>query len=326
MVVSRELILIGVGLLMVMLAGWVVDRRRRFAKPSRRASPEDIGKRETLWSKLVQLIGSNAEPSWSLIEATLLQADVGVKTTVQLIERLRATKTASSPERRQVLARHLRAILAGSGKPLSLNARPTVLLVVGVNGVGKTTTIGKLSWQVVRAGKRVVLAAADTFRAAAAEQLQVWAERAGARVVAQKPGAAPSAVAYDAIQSAISAGEDLVIVDTAGRLQTKNNLMAELEKVRRGIGKACPGAPHETWLVLDATLGQNAVSQAREFHQVVGLTGLIMTKLDSLAKGGVLFAICTELRVPIRYVGVGEGIDALQLFDADSFVEKILSS
>jgi fused signal recognition particle receptor len=198
-------------------------------------------------------------------------------------------------------------------------------MMVGVNGVGKTTTIGKLAARFQREGKGVMLAAADTFRAGAMEQLKVWAARVGASFLAQQEGADPAAVAFDAVQSAASKGLDAVIVDTAGRLHTKTNLMEELKKVQRVIGKAMPGAPHEVWLVVDATQGQNALLQAREFHQALGLTGIVLSKLDGTAKGGIVVAISDELELPIRYVGVGERLEDLQPFFPQDFVNALLA-
>ncbi|NIQ00671.1 MAG: signal recognition particle-docking protein FtsY, partial [Nitrospinaceae bacterium] len=198
-------------------------------------------------------------------------------------------------------------------------SKPRVLLIIGVNGSGKTTTIGKLAQRWKDQGKKVILAAGDTFRAAAIEQMVVWAERAGVPCVHQKSGADPSAVAYDAVQSALSRDMDLLMVDTAGRLQTNTNLMAELQKVKRVIGKVLPGAPHETLLVLDASLGQNSISQAKLFHEALEIDGLVMTKLDGTSRGGVLFNISRELKLPVRYIGVGEQAEDLQEFEPRAF-------
>ncbi len=261
------------------------------------------------------------------LEEALVTADLGVHTATQLVDDIRervSRKELASPE---ALRAHLkRAILeildlpVPEAEPLP---SPWVLMVVGVNGVGKTTTIGKLAAQYRRAGRRVILAAGDTFRAAAIEQLEIWGERVGAQVVRHQPGSDPAAVAYDAVEAAKARGADVVIVDTAGRLHTKHNLMEELKKVRRVIGKALPGAPHQVLLVLDATTGQNAVSQARLFHQAVGVDAIALTKLDGTARGGVIVAICNELRIPVRYIGIGEAVDDLRPFDPAEFVDAL---
>jgi fused signal recognition particle receptor len=196
-------------------------------------------------------------------------------------------------------------------------------MIVGINGVGKTTTIGKLAHGYIKSGKKVVIAAADTFRAAANEQLEIWAKRAGAEIIQQAHGSDPAAVAFDAVKSATSKGADIVIIDTAGRLHTKVNLMEELKKIRRVIQKQNPGAPHEVLLVMDATTGQNGLQQARQFSAAVGVTGIVLTKLDGTAKGGIVIAITKELKIPVRYIGVGERIDDLQPFDKKSFVEAL---
>ena len=210
--------------------------------------------------------------------------------------------------------------------PLNLTrSKPLVIMVVGVNGSGKTTTIGKLARQFVAEGKTVVLAAGDTFRAAAVEQLVVWGERAGVPVVRGKDGQDPSSVIFEACKTAMEGGFDICLCDTAGRLQAKKELMDELGKVHRGIGKAVPGAPHEVWLVLDATNGQNAISQAREFLQVVNVSGLVLTKLDGTAKGGVVIGICDEMKLPVRYIGIGEKVADLRAFDAAAFADALLA-
>ena len=201
--------------------------------------------------------------------------------------------------------------------------RPWVILVVGVNGVGKTTSIAKLAWRFKQEGKEVILVAADTFRAAAVEQLQKWGERMGVPVVSQRPGADPSAVAFDGIETAISRGADVVIVDTAGRLHTQVNLMKELQKIKRVIGKKMQGAPHETLLVLDATTGQNAISQAKTFCEATDVTGIVLTKLDGTAKGGIVASIAHEMNIPVRYIGIGEQMEDLRPFDPDQFVEAL---
>jgi fused signal recognition particle receptor len=216
--------------------------------------------------------------------------------------------------------------LAGAGAAIALDARPAVALVVGVNGSGKTTTCGKLAWRLHQDGRSVLLGAGDTFRAAAIEQLERWGERLGVPVVSQGPGADPSAVAFDAVKAAQARGSDILIMDTAGRLHTKSNLMAELAKVKRVIGRQYPGAPHEVLLVLDATTGQNGIAQARVFHEGLGLTGLVLTKLDGTAKGGIVIRIYRELGVPIKLVGTGEKPEDLAPFDPDAYVDALVGA
>ncbi len=262
------------------------------------------------------------------LEEALVTADLGVHTSVRLIEEIQervSRKELTSPE---ALRAHLRnaieGILVGDEGHFDLgDSRPYVLMVVGVNGVGKTTTIGKIAAQFRQRGRKVLLAAADTFRAAAIEQLEVWGERVGAPVVRHQHGSDPAAVAYDAVEAAKARGTDLVIVDTAGRLHTKTNLMEELKKVRRVIDKALPGAPHEVLLVLDATTGQNAISQARVFHEATKVDSIALTKLDGTAKGGVIVGICDELRIPVKFIGIGEKVEDLRPFDAKAFVEAL---
>ena len=222
---------------------------------------------------------------------------------------------------------HLGGPLQDERDPFVLEGpRPHVVLVVGINGVGKTTTIGKLAHIYVQAGKKVVIGASDTFRAAANEQLEIWAERSGAKMVRQQQGSDPAAVAFVAMRSAASQGADVVIIDTAGRLHTRVNLMEELRKIRRVVEKAQPGAPHEVLLVIDASTGQNGIQQAKQFSAAVGITGLVLTKLDGTAKGGVVLAIAREMNVPVRYVGVGEGLDDLQPFDRNAFVDALFDT
>jgi fused signal recognition particle receptor len=262
------------------------------------------------------------------IEEILISADVGVDTALAIVDglRIRARQTPDA-DVFDMLRAELEAILAG-GEGFDaghLPARPYVMLVVGVNGVGKTTTIGKLAQRYAEAGRKVLMAAGDTFRAGAVAQLQVWADRSGADIIRAKQGADPGAVVFDAVQAAKARGADVVLVDTAGRLHTNVNLMEELKKVRRSLAKACDGAPHDTLLVLDSTTGQNALVQARTFHETVPLTGLALTKLDSSARGGIAFALRRELGVPIRLIGVGEGIDDLQAFDGVEFVRALLA-
>ncbi len=218
----------------------------------------------------------------------------------------------------EVLSQNISPITFAKDKPL-------VILMVGINGSGKTTTIGKLAQRWKNEGKKVLLAAGDTFRAAAIDQLQVWAERADINCISQKSGADPSAVAYDAVQAAVARDMDVVLIDTAGRLQTNKNLMEETKKVKRVLGKVLPGAPHETLLVLDATIGQNSISQAKLFHEAMELDGLVMTKLDGTAKGGVLLNLSGELKLPVHFIGVGEKAEDLQAFDPENFVEALIS-
>lgn len=268
------------------------------------------------------------------LETVLLSSDLGVHTTqallTQLKEDLQEHHDFSGELVFDALKKRMKQILDQSSAPylkvdVAATASPLVILMVGVNGAGKTTTIGKLAKRYQQEGKRVLLAAADTFRAAAIEQLQAWGLRNQITVIAQHTGADSASVSFDAFQAAKARGFDVLIVDTAGRLHTQNNLMDELKKIKRVLQKIDPHAPHEILLVLDATTGQNALNQAREFHKAIGLTGLALTKLDGTAKGGILFAIVNELGIPLRYVGVGEGIDDLQPFDSVSFIDAIFS-
>ena len=259
----------------------------------------------------------NDEDAWERLEEALITADVGVPATAEIVRRLEEQGGLEGLE--GVLASML-----GEPGSLDLSARPSVVLVVGVNGTGKTTTIGKLAAKLAEHDRSVLLAAADTFRAAAEEQLEVWAERAGADFVGSPRGGDPAAVAYDAIQAAESRGRDVVIVDTAGRLHTQTNLMEELAKVRRVIGGRLEGAPHETLLVVDATTGQNGLQQARLFGEAAGVTGVALTKLDGSAKGGIAVAIAHELGLPVTLVGVGEGLDDLRPFDPGDFARALV--
>ena len=261
------------------------------------------------------------------MEEVMLASDVGPKTTQAILVRLRDALGRNELRDADAVWSELRAeamrILSVGGGAIRISSRPTVVLLVGVNGVGKTTTIGKLATRYSTAGKKVVLAAGDTFRAAAVQQLEVWGKRVGAEVIRGKEGADPGAVAFDATNSAKAAGADLLLVDTAGRLHTKLPLMDEIKKVRKTIAKALEGAPHETLLVLDATTGQNALQQATLFKEALDLTGIVLTKLDGTAKGGIVLGICDELRVPVRYVGLGERAEDLREFHADEFVEAL---
>jgi fused signal recognition particle receptor len=264
------------------------------------------------------------------LEALLFEADLGVKTTTQLIEGVRqGLKRGELKEPDKVkgfIKQEISRMLQAGEQPLSIDfsrTRPFVLMVIGVNGAGKTTTIGKIAHQYASKKKKVLIGAADTFRAAAVEQLEIWAKRVGADFIKQSEGSDPSAVAFDSIKAALSRNIDLVFIDTAGRLHTKVNLMEEVKKLKRIIGRECPGAPHEILLVLDATTGQNAISQAKLFHEAIGVTGIAITKLDGTAKGGIIVGITEELRIPIRYIGVGEGIDDLKEFNAQDFVQAL---
>ena len=264
------------------------------------------------------------------LEMRLLSADIGVELTMEIIESLQARlKRNQLDDVDQLLAalrEELLASLAPVSKPLELyNAKPWVLLMIGVNGVGKTTTIGKLARQFQLDGKRVMLSAGDTFRAAAVEQLQVWGERNDIPVIAQGQDADPAAVSFDAINAAKARDIDVLLADTAGRLHTKQNLIVELQKIKRIMVRELPGAPHETWIVIDATTGQNGLVQAQQFNKAVGVTGVVLTKLDGTAKGGITFAIAHKLGIPIRYIGVGESIDDLREFNAEEFVDSLLA-
>jgi fused signal recognition particle receptor len=262
------------------------------------------------------------------IEKVLLTADIGVRTSQKLLEEIRSSLTRKELRDAQSVWGFLRerstAFLRIDAEPVNYaKAKPFVLLTIGVNGSGKTTTIGKLAAKLKAEGRSVLLAAGDTFRAAATEQLETWGARVGAKVVRGKEGGDPSSVIFDAIKRGTSEDVDVVIADTAGRLHTKTNLMEELQKVRRVVGKACDGAPHETWLVIDATSGQNAIAQAQIFTQAMSVTGIVLTKLDGTAKGGVILGIADQLRIPVRYIGVGERIEDLREFDAEEFVEAL---
>ncbi len=261
------------------------------------------------------------------LEEILLTSDLGVKTSYRLfsqIEEKVSHKELENPAHlRDFLQSEIGTILAQAESHWEIDKKPYVIMTIGVNGVGKTTTIGKLASIFTKQNKKVILGAADTFRAAAVEQLAVWAERAKVPIIKQNMGADPAAVAFDTVQSAIKREADIVIIDTAGRLHTKVNLMDELKKIQRVIDKALPGAPHEVLLVLDANTGQNAITQAQMFHEAIGVTGLVMTKLDGTAKGGVIVGVCDELKIPVRYVGIGESIEDLRIFDAGDFVSAL---
>lgn len=263
------------------------------------------------------------------LEELLVMSDVGVNTSLEICDKLRAKikeQGVTDPAVIKSLMREIIEEMLGSDTPLKLETSPSVILVIGVNGVGKTTTIGKLSLQLKESGKKVVLGAADTFRAAAIDQLAVWAERAGVNMVKSTEGSDPASVVFDTIASAKAKGADVIICDTAGRLHNKKYLMDELAKIYRVISRELPEASIETLLVLDAATGQNAVNQAREFKNVADITGIVLTKLDGTAKGGIVIAIHNELGIPVKYVGVGEGIDDLQPFSAKAFAEGIFET
>jgi fused signal recognition particle receptor len=271
--------------------------------------------------------GTGEGPSWDEVEETLIAGDVGAALAIDLVERARRRRDPGGAEaaiRAELVALLVARDVAWSPRS-AVEGGPAVVLVVGVNGTGKTTTIGKLASRYAAEGRTVILAAADTFRAAAIDQLRVWADRAKVPMIAHAPGADPGAVVYDALDAAVARGADLVIADTAGRLHTKSNLMDELSKVRRVIDKRLPGADPETIFVLDATTGQNGLAQAKAFHEAVGLTGIVLTKLDSTAKGGIVFAIEDALKVPVRFVGVGEAVGDLIPFDPDAFVAALFA-
>lgn len=285
--------------------------------------------RDAVFGRVATLLGQSdiTDETWEQLEIALIQADMGAIIADEMIARLRARAATegivNAAKLRSALRDELRRLL-GEPRQVSFDHRPTVVALVGVNGSGKTTTVAKLARYLRGQGKTVMAAAADTFRAAAVDQLQVWGERLNFPVVAGQPNADPSAVAYDAAAAAQARGIDVLIVDTAGRLQSKYNLMEELRKVSRVIGKAVPGAPHETWLVLDAITGQNALSQARGFKDASGVTGVVLTKLDSSAKGGMAFAIRRELGLPIVFIGTGEHFEDFAPFDAEKFVNGLI--
>jgi fused signal recognition particle receptor len=290
--------------------------------------------REGIVGKVARLVTTKAtidDATLERVEEILIGADVGVATSMAIIEairkRVKEERYADATELNRLLRDEIQMQFSGearNGEAFELpSSKPYVVMVVGINGVGKTTTIGKLATIYVRGGKKVVIGSADTFRAAANEQLEIWAKRAGATVIQQQRGSDPAAVAFDAVKSATASGADVVIIDTAGRLQTKVNLMEELKKIRRVIAKQNEAFPHEVLLVIDASTGQNGLQQAKHFGAVVGVTGLVLTKLDGTAKGGIVLAISKEMNLPIKFIGVGERIDDLQPFDRKAFVEAL---
>lgn len=261
------------------------------------------------------------------LEELLITSDIGVQTTMDLMERVsgKSSKISDADQLKEVLKENILEFLDAETRSSSdMMEKPHVIMVIGVNGVGKTTTIGKLAFRSAASGKKVLVAAADTFRAAATEQLEIWARRADAEIIKHKEMSDPAAVAYDSIEAAMARGMDVVIVDTAGRLHTRKNLMEELKKIKRTISKKLPGAPHEILLILDATTGQNALSQAKLFNDALDVTGIALTKLDGTAKGGIVISICNTLEIPLKYIGVGEKIEDLQAFDPIQFVNALL--
>jgi fused signal recognition particle receptor len=284
------------------------------------------------WSQKIGSIFQNRrwdEESLEVMEESLIAADVGVKATAKLMDLLRSESPGGAENLAQAMSSRLQQAMVQMLEPSTRPAAPTpslrpwVILFLGVNGVGKTTTVGKLAAQYISAGKKVLIVAADTFRAAGIEQLEAWGQRAGVDVVKHRPGADPSAVVYDGIQAAKSRGIDILLIDTAGRLHTKVHLIEELKKLCRVIARERPGAPHETLLVLDATTGQNGLQQARVFKEATDISGIVLTKLDGTAKGGVIVSIQEELGVPVRYIGVGEEVEDLQPFDPSRFVQAL---
>ncbi len=295
--------------------------------------------RKGLFSKLARAFSGKSKVDDEMldnIEEALISSDVGVDTTVKIIDRIEKRvahdKYVSAEELNSILKDEIASLLMEhNGDELSdfeipAGIKPYVILVVGVNGVGKTTTIGKLAHQYKQNGKKVILGAADTFRAAAVDQLTIWAQRAGVDIVKQPTGSDPAAVAFDTVQSAVAKDADVVLIDTAGRLHNKINLMNELTKVKRVMQKVIPDAPHEVLLVLDASTGQNAIEQAKQFTLATDVTAIALTKLDGTAKGGVVFAIADQFKIPVKYIGVGEKIDQLQVFNAKAFVEALFAN
>ena len=305
-----------------------------FSSKKQETLNESLAKtKESIFGKITRaVIGKTAVDAEVLdnLEEILISADVGVETTLKIIarveKRVAAEKYINTSELNKVLHEEIAALLAENNSgdfnyfEIKEDVKPYVIMVVGVNGVGKTTTIGKLANQFNLAGKKVVLGAADTFRAAAVEQLHIWGERVNVRVVSQKMGADPAAVAYDTLKSAVANGEDVVIIDTAGRLHNKINLMNELSKIKNVMQKVVPNAPHEILLVLDASTGQNAIEQCKQFTAATEVNALALTKLDGTAKGGVVIGISDQFKIPVKYIGVGEGINDIQLFNKSTFV------
>jgi fused signal recognition particle receptor len=306
------------------------ERRRGFFRRLR----ENLSKTRTALGAELQATlfeGDLDAETWERLEEALIMADVGARTTAQVVSRLEQEADGGEVEGGEALARRLTELLADLARPgeghIDLSHKPTVIMVAGVNGTGKTTTIGKLAWHLQRElGHRVILGAADTFRAAAVEQLEGWAQRAGCEIVTGPEDSDPGAVAFEAVRRGREEGADVVIVDTAGRLHTQDHLMAELTKVRRVIGKQLEGAPHETLLTVDATTGQNGLRQAQLFSEAVPVDGIVLTKLDGTAKGGIALAIAGELGIPVKLIGIGEALEDLRPFDADDFAAALVQA
>ena len=306
------------------------EKRRGFFKRLR----ENMAKtREALADEIqATLFDTLDEETWERLEEALIMADVGASTTAKVVAQLEQESDAGAVEGGEALSARLVELLAGIARPadaddgrIDLRHEPTVIMAVGVNGTGKTTTIGKLAWHLQRElGKKVVLGAADTFRAAATEQLQGWAQRAGCDIVIGAEGSDPGAVAFDAVAKGRERGADVIIIDTAGRLHNQDHLMEELAKIRRVIGKQMPDAPHETLLTVDSTTGQNGLRQAQLFSQAVPVDGIVLTKLDGTAKGGIALAIAGELGIPVKLIGIGEALEDLRPFDADDFARALV--
>ena len=300
----------------------VFGRLRESLSKSRKALAEEIS---------ASFFDRIDEETWERLEETLILADVGAPTTAEVVERLEhevdaGTVPADGPAVRDRLIEILAEVASTGRAPIDLSADPAVLLMIGVNGTGKTTTIGKIAWHLSKEmGLSVVLGAGDTYRAAAAEQLAEWAQRAGVELIRGESGADPGSVAYDAISAARARGADVVIIDTAGRLHTQGNLMDELTKVRRVIGKQIPDAPHETLISIDATTGQNGLRQAKVFSEAVEVDGVVLTKLDGTAKGGIVLAIASELGIPVKLIGIGESLEDLRPFDPTDFAQALLA-